>query len=59
MALMAITSRRSPQAPHLEPQALPHPLRELRITEAGHVWCSGITYLPLARGFCYLTAIMD
>ncbi|MGO8684333.1 MAG: DDE-type integrase/transposase/recombinase [Thermoleophilia bacterium] len=23
------------------------------------MWCSDITYLPMARGFCYLTAIMD
>ena len=34
-------------------------MRGLEITEAGHVWSTDITYLPLARGFCYLTAVMD
>ena len=24
-----------------------------------HVWCSDITYIPMARGFCYLVAVMD
>ena len=37
----------------------PYLLRGLKIREAGHVWSTDITYLPLARGFCYLTAIMD
>jgi transposase InsO family protein len=30
-----------------------------KIREAGHVWSTDITHLPLARGFCYLTAVMD
>lgn len=34
-------------------------LRGLDITTAGQVWCTDITYLPMARGFCYLVAIMD
>jgi putative transposase len=37
----------------------PYLLRNLEIREAGHVWAADITYLPMARGFCYLTAIMD
>jgi len=28
-------------------------------SEAGHVWCADVTYLPMARGFCYLVAVMD
>jgi putative transposase len=37
----------------------PYLLRGLEITKANHVWASDITYLPMARGFCYLVAIMD
>ena len=34
-------------------------LRGLEITKANHVWSTDITYIPMARGFCYLVAIMD
>ncbi len=37
----------------------PYLLRNLDITRAGQVWSMDITYLPMARGFCYLTAVMD
>ena len=31
----------------------------MEIARANHVWAADITYLPMARGFCYLVAIMD
>ena len=31
----------------------------MEITRANHVWATDITYIPMARGFCYLVAIMD
>jgi putative transposase len=34
-------------------------LRGLEIKRANHVWAADITYIPMARGFCYLVAIMD
>lgn len=37
----------------------PYLLRGIQITRANHVWCADITYIPMARGFCYLVAIMD
>ena len=37
----------------------PYLLRGLEITKANHVWATDITYIPMARGFCYLVAIMD
>jgi len=37
----------------------PYLLRDMEITRAGQVWSADITYLPMARGFCYLTAVMD
>jgi putative transposase len=37
----------------------PYLLRGLEITRTNHVWATDITYIPMARGFCYLVAIMD
>jgi putative transposase len=37
----------------------PYLLGDLRIDRANQVWASDITYIPMARGFMYLVAIMD
>lgn len=37
----------------------PYLLRGLSITRPNHVWATDITYLPMAKGFCYLVAVMD
>ncbi len=37
----------------------PYLLRGLSITHANQVWCTDITYIPMAKGFMYMTAIMD
>jgi putative transposase len=37
----------------------PYLLRDLTIERANQVWASDITYIPMARGFLYLTAVMD
>lgn len=37
----------------------PYLLRDLVITKVNQVWVTDITYIPMARGFCYLVAIMD
>ena len=37
----------------------PYLLRDFDITRANQVWCADITYIPMAKGFCYLVAIMD
>jgi putative transposase len=34
-------------------------LRDLAIEGANQVWCMDITYIPMARGFIYLAAVMD
>lgn len=59
MGITAIYPKRRTSKPAPGHKLYPYLLRDLQITEAGHVWCADITYLPLARGFCYLTAIMD
>lgn len=37
----------------------PYLLRDLTISRPNHVWAADITYLPMARGFVYLFAILD
>ncbi len=45
--------------PHPDHKIYPYLLRGLEITGSNAVWCSDITYIPMAKGFCYLVAIMD
>ena len=45
--------------PHPEHPVYPYLLRNIDISRANHVWATDITYIPMARGFGYLVAIMD
>jgi putative transposase len=40
-------------------QVYPYLLRGVAITQPNQVWTADITYIPMARGFLYLVAIMD
>ena len=42
-----------------EHRVYPYLLRNLVIERANQVWAADITYLPMAKGFLYLVAIMD
>ena len=48
------TSRKHPSNP-----IYPYLLRGLTIDLANHVWAMDITYIPMARGFVYLAAVID
>ena len=48
------TSRRAPGN-----TIYPYLLRTLAITRSNHVWAMDITYIPMARGFVYLVAVID
>jgi len=37
----------------------PYVLRNLTITQPNHVWTADVCYIPMAKGFVYLVAIMD
>lgn len=37
----------------------PYLLRNLKVTRVNQVWAIDITYIPMAHGFMYLTAIID
>jgi putative transposase len=49
--------RTSPRAPGA--QIYPYLLRDRKVESADEVWCADVTYIPMARGFAYLVAVMD
>lgn len=59
MGITAMYRKPKTSTPHPAHKVYPYLLRKLEITRANHVWATDITYLPMARGFCYLVAIMD
>jgi len=59
MGIEALYPKRRLSKPHPDHTVYPYLLRGMDITHAGQVWCADVTYLPMARGFCCLTAIMD
>jgi putative transposase len=59
MAIAAIAPKRRTSKPAPGHKIYPCLLRGLEICEGGHVWSADVAYVPMARGFCYLTAIMD
>ena len=59
MGIGALYPKPNLSKPHPRHKVYPYLLREVEITRANHVWAADITYIPMARGFCYLVAIMD
>ena len=59
MGLRAIYRRPRTSQPAPEHRVYPHLERNARVTRPNLVWAADITYLPMARGFLYLAAIMD
>jgi len=54
-------SYRKPRTTRKHPQhrVYPYLLRGMTIERPNQVWAMDITYIPMARGFVYLTAVMD
>jgi len=52
---------RKPRTSHRHPAhtIYPYLLRDLTISRSNHVWAADITYIPMARGFVYLFAVLD
>ena len=59
MGIMAIYPKRNLSKLGLTKYIQPYRLRGLEVTHSNHVWCIDITYIPMAKGFLYLTAIID
>ena len=59
MGIEAIYPKPHTSRPHPEHKIFPYLLRNLTIDHVNHVWCSDITYIPMAHGFMYLVVVMD
>jgi putative transposase len=59
MGIEAIYRRPNTSKPAPGHRIYPYLLRGLMIDRPNHVWATDITYIPMARGFVYLTAVMD
>ena len=59
MRIEAIYQKPNTSRGHPEHVVYPYLLRGLVIDRPNQVWCADITYIPMAKGFVYLVAVMD
>ena len=59
MGIEALYRRPNTSKPAPGHKVFPYLLRKLAITRPNQVWAMDITYIPMARGFIYLAAVMD
>ena len=59
MGIMAIYPKPKLSEANPNHKIYPYLLRNLVINRPNQVWATDITYIPMAKGFIYLTVIMD
>jgi putative transposase len=59
MGVTALYPKKRTSTPAPGHRIYPYLLRGLRIDRPNQVWCTDVTYLPMAHGFLYLVAVMD
>jgi putative transposase len=59
MRIEAIYRRPNTSKPAPGNKIYPYLLRGLKVDRANQVWAMDITYIPMARGFVYLAAVVD
>jgi len=59
MGIEAIYRRPNTSKPEPGHKIFPYLLRKLPVMRANQVWAMDITYIPMARGFVYLAAVID
>jgi len=59
IGIEALYRRPNTSKPNLAHRIYPYLLRDLAIDRPNQVWAMDITYIPMARGFVYLSAVMD
>ncbi|MCW8828918.1 MAG: IS3 family transposase [Gammaproteobacteria bacterium] len=59
MGLVALYPKRNLSLANQAHKVYPYLLRGLTIDRPNQVWATDITYIPMARGFIYLVAVMD
>jgi putative transposase len=59
MGIEAIFARRNASKPSPGHKIYPYLLRGVKVERPNQVWATDITYIPMARGFVYLVAVVD
>ena len=59
MGIVAVYPKKNLSQPNQAHRVYPYLLRNLNIDRPNQVWATDITYLPMARGFVYLVAVID
>jgi putative transposase len=59
MGIEALYRKPNTSKPAPGHQIYPYLLRKLSVTKPNQVWAMDITYVPMARGFVYLAAVVD
>jgi len=59
MGIEALYCKPNTSKPAPGHQIYPYLLRKLSVTKPNQVWAMDITYIPMARGFVYLAAVVD
>ena len=59
MGLVAIYPKPNTSGKHPEHKIYPYLLNDLEVNHVNQAWSTDITYIPMARGFLYLVAVMD
>jgi putative transposase len=59
MGMEAVYRKPNTSLPNKEHTIYPYLLKGLKITRPNQVWATDITYIPMAKGFMYLIAIVD
>jgi putative transposase len=59
MGLVSLAPKPNTSRSHPAHKKYPYLLRNLDVVRGNQVWATDITYIPLAKGFCYLAAVVD
>lgn len=59
MGIEAIYAHSNTSKANKEHKIYPYLLKNVSITKANQVWATDITYVPMAKGFMYLIAVLD
>jgi putative transposase len=59
MGIQAIHPKPNTSKRHAKHKIYPYLLRSLNIDRPNQVWATDVTYIPMDKGFVYLTVIMD
>lgn len=59
MAIETLYPKRNLSQANQQHKVYPYLLKGLTIDRPNHVWSTDITYIPMAKGFVYLVAVMD